>query len=208
MLNMDQLQEQQQQRQQQQQQQYIDQERQKAMKWMEKQQAIKGTTSGSHSFEIPINSPEIDTEHVVVSWEQQPQQQSPFQLQQQYIQQPQPQPQLQQQEPYSYPMQQQPATTTGGTIFEQILAGQSPCNPVYQDKDCAAIFDAKPAAPVHVVIFPRVSSGLDHLSCANQSHEQLLGHLILVAKDLAQQLGVGQGYRLVINDGYQGHQTV
>lgn len=92
-------------------------------------------------------------------------------------------------------------------IFCKIAAGLSPARVVYQDSELMAFHDIRPLAPLHLLIAPR-----QHIESLNQTRPQdeaLLGRLILVARQLAQQEGVAQsGYRLVINTGPDGGQTV
>jgi histidine triad (HIT) family protein len=61
-------------------------------------------------------------------------------------------------------------------------AGTEPCNPVYEDDDCACIVDGNPQSPLHFLVFPKDKSNLIHLSTAGILQEKLLGHMILVAK--------------------------
>jgi histidine triad (HIT) family protein len=93
------------------------------------------------------------------------------------------------------------------TIFSRIIDGEIPGDFVYQDEHCVAIRDISPAAPVHVLVIPRKPvASLDALT--PQDHA-LAGHLLLKAAEIARQLGVAeQGYRMVINNGDQGGQTV
>ncbi len=93
------------------------------------------------------------------------------------------------------------------SIFEQMLVG-APCNPIYEDEYCAAVTDGNPQAPLHLLIFPKIKTGLETISKANESQTFILGHLLFVAKTLANIAGCEQsGFRLVINDGIQGGQT-
>lgn len=63
------------------------------------------------------------------------------------------------------------------------LEGLEPCNPVYEDDDCACIVDGNPQSPLHFLVFPKNKSNLIRLSRAGTiHHEKLLGHMILVAK--------------------------
>ena len=91
-------------------------------------------------------------------------------------------------------------------IFLKIINRQIPAGIVYEDERCLAFRDTNPQAPVHVLIIPREEIRThDDLK---EQHEGLLGHLHLVAVKLAKQLGLADGYRLVVNCKEQAGQTV
>ena len=92
------------------------------------------------------------------------------------------------------------------TIFSKIIDGDIPADRIYDDEHCIAINDINPQAPVHILVIPKKS--IPKLSDADESDESMLGHLLLVAKKLADQLGIADGFRLVINNGDKGGQTV
>lgn len=92
------------------------------------------------------------------------------------------------------------------TIFGKIISGEIPSEFLYEDEHCIAIHDINPQAPVHVLIIPRRS--IPRLVDAEPSDQALLGHLMLVAGKLAEQLGVGEAFRLVVNNGADAGQTV
>jgi histidine triad (HIT) family protein len=83
-------------------------------------------------------------------------------------------------------------------IFQKIIDRQIPAKIVYEDDRCLAFHDIGPKAPVHVLIIPRTKVIPTH-SDVTEEDEALLGHLHVVAARLAKQLGVDDGYRLVIN---------
>jgi histidine triad (HIT) family protein len=91
-------------------------------------------------------------------------------------------------------------------IFQKILDKQIPANIVYEDDSCLAFRDVNPQAPTHVLIIPRKAIAT-HADLTDQDGA-LLGHLHLVAAKLAKQLGLTDGYRLVINCLDRGGQTV
>ncbi|XP_069132514.1 uncharacterized HIT-like protein Synpcc7942_1390 [Argopecten irradians] len=92
------------------------------------------------------------------------------------------------------------------TIFSKILDKTIPADILYEDDKCIAFSDVAPQAPVHFLVIPRKPiTGISH---AKQEDEQLLGHLLLVAKTVAAQKNLENGYRLVINDGKDGAQSV
>jgi histidine triad (HIT) family protein len=92
------------------------------------------------------------------------------------------------------------------TIFGKILRREIPAAFIYEDDQCVAINDINPQAPTHVLIIPR--EPLSQLSKAEDKHEAMLGHLMLVASKIAKQLNLARGFRLVINDGPNGCQSV
>ena len=92
------------------------------------------------------------------------------------------------------------------TIFGKITRGEIPTDFLYEDELCVVIKDIYPQAPTHVLIIPR--KPIPMLSEANADDQALLGHLLLVAGKVADQLGVGDAFRLVINNGEGGGQTV
>ncbi|MDE0929818.1 MAG: histidine triad nucleotide-binding protein [Halioglobus sp.] len=92
------------------------------------------------------------------------------------------------------------------TIFGKIISGEIPSEFLYEDEHCIAINDINPQAPVHVLVIPKQS--ISRLVDAQLNDQALLGHLMLVAGKLAQQLGVGDAFRLVVNNGAEAGQTV
>ncbi|XP_041355616.1 histidine triad nucleotide-binding protein 1-like [Gigantopelta aegis] len=92
------------------------------------------------------------------------------------------------------------------TIFGKILRKEIPTKFIYEDDLCVAFNDIEPQAPVHVIIIPKKT--ISRLATAEEADEQIMGRLVIVAKKLAAQLGLGDGYRLVLNDGPKGGQTV
>ena len=94
------------------------------------------------------------------------------------------------------------------TLFDKIVAGKIPSAKVYEDGLCYAFRDISPCAPTHVLLVPKVRGRLDQLQHATAADEPLLGHLMRVAGEVAQQENLGGGFRVVINDGALGCQTV
>lgn len=92
------------------------------------------------------------------------------------------------------------------TIFGKITRGEIPTEFLYEDDHCVAIRDINPQAPTHVLIIPR--KPIPRLVDSGAEDQELLGHLLLVAGRLADKLGVGEAFRLVINNGEGGGQTV
>ncbi len=92
------------------------------------------------------------------------------------------------------------------TIFQKIIDKQIPADIVYEDDQCLAFRDINPQAPTHVLVIPkREIKSIDALS---PSDGPLIGHLFVVVRQIAQQLGLSDGYRTVINCGRDGGQSV
>ena len=91
-------------------------------------------------------------------------------------------------------------------IFQKILDKQIPAKIAYEDDVCLALRDINPQAPTHVLIIPRkvIPTHAD----LTDADRDLLGHLHLVAVKLAKQLGLHDGYRIVVNCLDRGGQTV
>ena len=92
------------------------------------------------------------------------------------------------------------------TIFGKIISGEIPSEFIYEDDHCIAINDIAPQAPVHVLVIPK--RGIPRLVDAESSDQELLGHLLLAAGKVAEQLGVQDAFRLIINNGEGAGQTV
>ena len=92
------------------------------------------------------------------------------------------------------------------TIFQRIIAKQIPAKIVFEDDQCLAFHDVAPQAPTHVLVIPKKE--IPNLAAATTEDQALLGHLLLVAKQVAEQLGLSNGYRAVINCGRDGGQSV
>ena len=93
----------------------------------------------------------------------------------------------------------------GDTVFGRILRGEIPCDQVYADALCIAFRDVQPQAPVHLLVIPR--EPIPQLADAGPEHQQLLGHLLLVAAQVAAEQGLSS-WRTVINSGAEAGQTV
>src|ERR1035438_6701256 len=93
------------------------------------------------------------------------------------------------------------------TLFEKIAAREIPAQIVFEDDLVLAIRDIHPQAPTHVLIFPKKS--VPRIAEATPDDHKLLGHLLLTAAEVAEQVGLKKGgYRLVINNGADGGETV
>src|SRR5436309_15046831 len=91
-------------------------------------------------------------------------------------------------------------------IFLKIINKQIPAKIAYEDDRCLAFHDVNPQAPTHVLIIPKkvIRTHAD----VSEADTELLGHLHLVAAKLATDLGLADGYRLVVNCNDRGGQTV
>lgn len=92
------------------------------------------------------------------------------------------------------------------TIFSKIIRKEIPAEIVYEDNLAIAFKDVNPQAPVHILVIPK--EPIAQLSDAESKDHALMGHLLLTAKRVAEQAGLTNGYRLVINTGPDGGQTV
>lgn len=92
------------------------------------------------------------------------------------------------------------------TIFSRIIRGEIPARIIHDDSLCLAFHDVAPQAPVHVLVIPK--EPIPSLVAVETSQAGLLGHLVVVATKLADSLGLADGYRLVVNCGRDGGQTV
>jgi len=93
------------------------------------------------------------------------------------------------------------------TLFEKIIAGDVPATVIFRDSRVIAFLDIRPAAPVHILIAPnKVIPTADDIA---DEDESLIGHMVIVARDLARQQGIAKnGYRLIINCNAYGGQEV
>ena len=92
------------------------------------------------------------------------------------------------------------------SIFTRIINGEIPADKLYEDEHCIAINDISPQAPVHVLVIPK--KPIPRLVDASASDQALLGHLMLVAGKIAGDLGIGDAFRLLVNNGEGAGQTV
>ncbi|MBD2449098.1 histidine triad nucleotide-binding protein [Nostoc sp. FACHB-152] len=95
---------------------------------------------------------------------------------------------------------------TTETIFSKIIRREIPANIVYEDDLALAFKDVNPQAPVHILVIPKKL--IAKLADAEPQDAALLGHLLLTAKRVAQEAGLENGYRVVINTDADGGQTV
>ena len=92
------------------------------------------------------------------------------------------------------------------TIFQKIIDKELPADIVYEDESCLAFKDIYPVAPIHILIIPK--KRIEKISDSNTEDKELLGHLFLVAGNIARDLGIEEAFRLVVNNGAGAQQTV
>lgn len=92
------------------------------------------------------------------------------------------------------------------TIFAQIIDRQIPADIVYEDAECLAFRDVNPQAPVHILVVPK--QPIARLVEAGDNDQALLGRLLLTANQVAREQGVGDAFRLVVNNGAEAGQSV
>ena len=92
------------------------------------------------------------------------------------------------------------------TIFSKIIRKEIPADIVYEDDLVLAFRDVQPQAPVHILVIPK--KPIESIDQATPEDAALLGHLLLTIKRVAAQEGLEKGYRIVINTGEDGGQTV
>jgi len=95
---------------------------------------------------------------------------------------------------------------TTETIFSKIIRREIPAEIVYEDDLAIAFKDVHPQAPVHILVIPK--EPIAQLADAESKDHALMGHLLLTVKRVAQHAGLNNGYRVVINTGPDGGQSV
>ena len=92
------------------------------------------------------------------------------------------------------------------TLFEKIINREIPADIVYEDELSLAFKDINPQAPIHILIIPK--KPIEKLSDANIEDQALLGHLMLVAGKISEQLNLDNTFRIIINNGAGAGQSV
>jgi histidine triad (HIT) family protein len=95
---------------------------------------------------------------------------------------------------------------TEETIFTKIINGDIPADKIYEDDHCICIRDIAPQAPTHLLVIPR--KPIPRLVDASNEDKALLGHLMLTVGEIAKQVGVGDAFRVIMNNGASAGQTV
>lgn len=91
-------------------------------------------------------------------------------------------------------------------IFCMIGSGEIPSNVVYEDDKLIAFHDLEPQAPVHVLVIPK--KHIESLDDVSEDDKELLGHIMFKIHEIADMLGIENGYRVVSNNGEDAFQTV
>lgn len=92
------------------------------------------------------------------------------------------------------------------TIFKKIIDGEITAKIVYEDELCLAFHDVQPQAPVHILVIPRKE--IRSLAEIESEDQALLGHLLLIVRKLAEEFELQNGFRVVVNTGKEGGQSV
>lgn len=93
------------------------------------------------------------------------------------------------------------------SIFDKIIAHEIPADILHEDEKCICFRDIQPQAPVHLLVVPKKK--IVRVAEAEQQDQELLGHLLLTARAVAKQQGFAEsGFRIVINNGPDGGETV
>lgn len=92
------------------------------------------------------------------------------------------------------------------TLFEKIIDKEIPAEIIYEDEVSIVIKDINPQAPTHLLIIPK--KVIPKISDASDNDKDILGHLMLIAKDISKELGLDETFRLVVNNGAKAGQSV
>jgi histidine triad (HIT) family protein len=93
-----------------------------------------------------------------------------------------------------------------GNIFQKIIDREIPAEIVFEDQECLVFHDIAPQAPVHVLVIPK--KPIQSIAASSDEDVQLLGHLLIVIRDVAKMLGLENGFRVITNNGPDGGQEV
>ena len=91
-------------------------------------------------------------------------------------------------------------------LFCRIASGEIPAKKAYEDDQALAFYDIDPKAPVHVLVIPK--KHIASIAAASEEDFSLVAHLMRVAQQLAKELNLDNGFRLVVNTGKDGGQSV
>jgi histidine triad (HIT) family protein len=95
---------------------------------------------------------------------------------------------------------------SGKTIFKRIIDKEIPAKIVYEDDRCLAFEDIHPTAPTHILVIPKKE--IVSVAEVEESDAALIGHLFVVIRKIAEQMGLDSGYRVVANSGPDSGQEV
>ncbi|VDL78795.1 unnamed protein product [Nippostrongylus brasiliensis] len=102
----------------------------------------------------------------------------------------------------------QTAVRGGDTIFDKIIRKEIPAKIIYEDDEALAFHDVSPQAPVHFLVIPKKRIAMLQEAEDTVADQMLLGKLMLTATKVARDLGLANGYRVVVNNGADGCQSV
>lgn len=92
------------------------------------------------------------------------------------------------------------------TIFQKIINREIPAEILYEDEVCISVKDIQPQAPFHALLIPKKL--IARLAEADETDQQTLGHLLVTAKKIARDQKLDEGFRVVINNGPDGGESV
>jgi histidine triad (HIT) family protein len=92
------------------------------------------------------------------------------------------------------------------TIFQRIIDKEIPANIIFEDDQCLAFHDVAAQAPIHVLVIPK--RPIESIATMADDDAELIAHMWMVIRDLARQLKLDRGYRVVVNCGRDGGQSV
>ena len=95
---------------------------------------------------------------------------------------------------------------SSGCLFCKIVTGMIPADRVYEDEHCIAFPDINPQAASHTLVVPK--EHIVSMAEVGPEHTALLGQLMSAAAEVARRQKLGRGYRIVVNTGAEGGQTV
>ena len=95
---------------------------------------------------------------------------------------------------------------TEKTLFSKIIDGEIPGDFIHQDDHCVVLRDVNPQAPVHLLVIPK--KPIPRVGEASPEDSGLLGHLLLVASEVAEKENLSDGFRIVVNNGPDGGESV
>jgi histidine triad (HIT) family protein len=92
------------------------------------------------------------------------------------------------------------------TIFQRIIDKEIPAKIAFEDDRCLAFHDVAPQAPTHILVIPK--RAITSVATVEDDDAELLAHLWLVIRNLAKEQKLDRGYRVVVNCGRDGGQSV
>lgn len=92
------------------------------------------------------------------------------------------------------------------TIFQRIIDKEIPAKIIYEDDRCLAFHDVAPQTPTHVLVIPK--RPITSVATLADGDSELVGHIWIVIRNLAKELKLENGYRVVANCGRDGGQSV